>query len=557
MLNAAVEAHDGFVFATGGDGLAAAFARAGDAVGAAVDGQAALLAEEWPDGVSISVRMGLHSGEADERENGFFGAAVNRAARIMSVALGGQILMSAVTASLAGGVPGVELRPVGSRRLRGVSEPVDVVVVLAAGVDLDVTPPPVDMVEGNLPRPVTEYVGDLAELRRRVGDLSGRRLVTLTGSGGVGKTRTAIEVGWLSSDQFPGGVWLVELAPVGVADALPAAVAATLGVQVQPGSTMIESIVAWLRSRPTLLILDNCEHVLDYVAPLVAAIEAGAPDATVLATSREPLGLPGEVVRRVPSLDPATDAVQLFAERAATASDGFVLDDSNRSVVAAICARLDGIPLAIELAAARVRALTPAEILARLDDRFRLLRSSGRGGHERHQTLLATVTWSVQLLSPEERCLFERLSVFAGSFALGDAEAVCGIDPLDPLDVVDLLSALVDRSMVVAEAGRDAVTRYRLLETLRQYGEQALAADSSTTAMRDRHLAHFLARAEHWYAQQSTAEEPEANHAFAANWDNLRAAFDWALATGRGRDVADLLHTTYWFAVSCRSVGTS
>ena len=187
--------------------------------------------------------------------------------------------------------------------------------------------------EGNLPRPVTEYVGDLAELRRRVGGLSGRRLVTLTGSGGVGKTRTAIEIGWLSSDQYPGGVWLVELAPVGVGDAVAAAVAATLSVQPQPGSTISESIVAWLGSRPTLLIVDNCEHVLDHAATLVAAVEAGAPEATVLATSREPLGLPGEVVRRVPSLDPATDAVYLFAERASTASDGFVLNDANRPVV--------------------------------------------------------------------------------------------------------------------------------------------------------------------------------------------------------------------------------
>jgi len=184
-----------------------------------------------------------------------------------------------------------------------------------------------------------------------------------------------------------------------------------------------------------------------------------------------------------------------------------------------------------------------------LDDRFRLLRSSGRGGHERHQTLLATVTWSVQLLSPDERCLFERLSVFAGTFSLGDAEAVCGLDPLAPLDVVDLLSALVDRSMVVAEPGRDGVTRYRLLETLRQYGEQALAVDASAAAMRDRHLAHFLGRAEHWRAQQRTVGEPDANRAFAINWDNLRAAFDWALATGRGRDVADVLYTTYCYAM--------
>ena len=330
--------------------------------------------------------------------------------------------------------------------------------------------------------------------------------MTLTGSGGVGKTRTAIEIGWLSSDLFPGGVWLVELAPLGVGEAVPAAVAATLGVQLQPGSTMTESIVGWLRARPTLLILDNCEHVLDDVATLVTAIEAGAPTTTVLATSREPLGLPGEIVRRVPSLDPATDAVRLFAERAATAADGFVVDESNRSVIAAICARLDGIPLAIELAAARVRALSPSEILARLDDRFRLLRSSGRGGHERHHTLLAAVTWSVQLLSAEERCLFERLSVFAGSFSLPDVEAVCGFDPLDEADVVDLLSALVDRSMVVAEPGPDGATRYRLLETLRQYGEQAVATDPTAAAtMRDRHLAHFLARAEHWYAQQSSA----------------------------------------------------
>ncbi len=550
LLHAAIDRHDGYVFATGGDGLAVAFARAADALCAAIDAQAALLAEVWRGDVSLAVRMGLHSGEADERDNGYFGAAVNRAARIMSVAHGGQVLTSALTAELAAGTPGIELRRVGSRRVRGVSEPVELVVVLAPGVELDSTPPPVDVVAGNLPRPLTEYVGDLAALRHRVGGLSGRRLVTLTGSGGVGKTRTAIEVGWLSSDQYPGGVWLVELAPLGSGEAVPAAVAAALGVQPQPGSSMTESIVAWLGSRPTLLIVDNCEHVLDHAAGLVAAIEAGAPGTTVLATSREPLGLPGEIVRRVPSLDPATDAVQLFAERAGAAADGFAVDDSNRDVVTAICARLDGIPLAIELAAARVRAMTPTEILDRLDDRFRLLRSSGRGGHERHQTLLATVTWSVQLLSADERCLFERLSVFAGAFGLADAEAVCGLDPLNPPDVVDLVAALVDRSMVVAEPGRDGTTRYRLLETIRQYGEEALAAvPAATMTMRDRHLGHFLGRAEQWRVQQVTAGEPEANRAFADNWDNLRAAFDWALANHRGRDVADLLYTTWDFAM--------
>ena len=537
------------MFAKGGDGLAAAFARAGDAVQAAVDAQAALFDERWPVGVSMSVRMGLHSGEADERENGFFGAAVNRAARIMSVAQGGQILISAVTASLAtrstggGAAPGRLAPSAGGERARrpGCGP--------RRRCHLNPTPPPTDVVEGNLPRPVTEYVGDLAELRRRVGGLSGRRLVTLTGSGGVGKTRTAIEIGWLSSDQFPGGVWLVELAPVGVGDAVPAAVGGDVGGaspagvdddRVDRGLVAVPSDVADPRQLRTRLGPRRATR---------GRHRSGAPDATVLATSREPLGLPGEVVRRVPSLDPATDAVQLFAERAATARTGSRSTTPTGRWSSAICARLDGIPLAIELAAARVRALTPAEILARLDDRFRLLRSSGRGGHERHQTLLATVTWSVQLLSAEERCLFERLSVFAGTFSLGDTEAVCGIDPLDESDVVDLLSALVDRSMVVAEAGPDGATRYRLLETLRQYGEQALAADASTATMRDRHVAHFVVRAEHWCAQQLTADEPAANRAFAVNWDNLRAAFDWALATGRRREVADLLYTTYWFAV--------
>jgi predicted ATPase/class 3 adenylate cyclase len=530
LLHGAVDAHDGYVFATGGDGLAAAFARAGDAVQAAVDAQAALFDERWPPGVSISVRIGLHSGEADERENGFFGAAVNRAARIMSVARGGQILASAVTAALVSAVPGVELRPMGSRRLRGVSQPVDLVVVLAAGVELNATAPAVNVVEGNLPRPVTEYVGDLAELRRRVGGLSGRRLVTLTGSGGVGKTRTAIEIGWLSSDHFSGGVWLVELAPLGVGDALPAAVAATLGVLLQPGSTMTESIVAWLRFRPTLLILDNCEHVLDDVAPLVAAIEAGAPEATVLATSREPLGLAGEVVRRVPSLDPVTDAVQLFAERAASASDGFVLDNSNRAVVSAICARLDGIPLAIELAAARVRALSPVEILDRLEDRFRLLRSGARGGHERHQTLLATVTWSVQLLSPDERCLFERLSVFAGGFDLPAVHAVCGEDAAEELDTLDMLEQLVEKSLVQAHerAGR---TRYSLLETMRQFGLERVA-ERDKAILRDRHCRHYAAMAEaSWDGRVGPDDFPWQDW-LVDELDNLRLAWAWALETG-------------------------
>ena len=368
-------------------------------------------------------------------------------------------------------------------------------------------------------------------LQQRVSELSSRRLVTLTGPGGVGKTRMAVEIGGMVGDQFPGGVWLVELAAVTDGEVVPAVVLSVLGAQPQAGMSISESIVEWLNARATLLILDNGEHLLDAVAALVGEIVAGSASTTVVVTSREPLGIAGEVVRPVPSLPVDTEAVQLFAERAAAVSEGFVVDDSNRADVVAVCARLDGIPLAIELAAARVRTLTPGEILARLDDRFRLLRRSGRGGQERHQTLLATVAWSVQLLDEDSACLFRRLSVFGGSFDLAAVEAVCGFDPIDPLEVLDAMAGLVDKSMVIAEPARSGGTRYRLLETLWQYGEAANDGHPDAVALRDRHLAHYVAIVESIRAQQQSPDEAVAMARLGDEWDNIRLALDWATTT--------------------------
>jgi predicted ATPase len=383
---------------------------------------------------------------------------------------------------------------------------------------------------GNLPRLQTESVGDLANLQRRVANLAQASVVTLTGSGGVGKTRAAIEIGWLVVDEFVDGVWLVELAPVADPDLAVTTIASALGASLQPGSTMIESIVDWCLGRRMLLIIDNCEHVLDPVIEVVQAIVASCPTVTIIATSREPLGVAGETVTRIASLDERY-ATELFVLRARSADAGFEPTDADAEAIAAICRRLDGIPLAIELAAARIRSLSPAELLERLDDRFRLLRGGGRGGLERHQTLRATVAWSYQLLAGDAQLLFDRLSVFAGSFDLAAAEAVCAGDDLDVYDVVDLLGDLVDKSMVIASR-TDRGTRYRLLETLRQYGEERLDDRAETTALRDAHLHHFVELARRLEQRWMSPDQGAAGDRFDDDWENIAAAHSWAVTTG-------------------------
>ena len=488
IFRSCIGACDGYVFSIGGDGFGAAFARAADALTVAVAMQEALAAEPWPDGAVVRVRMGVHTGEVSERDGNYFGTAVNRAARLMAVAHGGQVVCSQASATLAGDA--VSLRSLGEHRLRDLAAAEQIFQVGEGSF------PPlrsVDAVPTNLPTVRTELIGRTDDVTSLMELVERERLVTLTGVGGVGKTRLALGVAAAIAAGFTDGCWLVELSPVADGDEVVKTVAAAM----RAPTTTTDALVDYLADRRVLIVLDNCEHVLDAAADLADAILADAADVHVLVTSREPLGLDGEQVRRVQSLAlpdaeatadvaSASAAVRLFAERAAAVSEGFAVDAGNVDAVVEICRHLDGIPLAIELAAARVRAMAPAEIARRLDERFRLLAGGSRRSQERHRTLLATVAWSHDLLTDEERTTFRRLAVFPASFDLTAAEAVAGDGDID---AVDCVLRLVDRSLVVYEPAED---RYRLLETLRQFGADRLAEAGETEATRERHARYFL-----------------------------------------------------------------
>jgi predicted ATPase/class 3 adenylate cyclase len=529
LVRASIEGASGRVFATGGDGFGAIFTSAADAVNAAMDLQRGLLAEPWPDSVELRVRIGLHSGDALERDGNYFGPHVNRAARLTGAAHGGQTVISAPTTEVLEATDRAELIDLGRVHLKGIVEPVHVFGVTAADVPwVDKPLKSTRKIAGNLPQLLTETVGDLAGLQRQI-DSSSARTVTLTGSGGVGKTRAAIEMGWRLIDEYVDGVWFVDLGSVADPAAVPGATAATLSVENRAGIAFDDSVIEWCMNRRMLLIIDNCEHVLTTVTRLVSRIVAECSMVTVLATSRERLGVPGEQVIRIPSLQRG-DAVELFLLRAAAVDISFDPSKSDHDVIAAICDRVDGIPLAIELAAARITSLTPTEILDNLEDRFRLLQRSGRDGLERHQTIRATITWSYQLLNAAERTFFDRLSVFPGGFDLDAAEAIGPRDDDDPGDVIGLLGELVAKSMLTAER-TDRGTRYRLLDTLRQYGTERLDASGSTASARDRHLAHYVARAEQLFAEWEGPDQLVARASYRQDWDDFRAAHACSCAT--------------------------
>ena len=510
--------HRGLVFATGGDGVAVAFHRTRDALDATAAAQAALRDAPWPEGVELRVRMGIHLGEVDERDGDYLGAPVNRAARIMDAAHGGQVVVSSAIVQVA---PDDRFRSLGHHRLRGFSSP-DELWQFGPG-----TFPPLRSTrqEGNLPEPTSAFIGREVELAELGALVSERRMVTLVGVGGVGKTRLAIEAARRAGVELPDGAWFVDLStrrsPEGVVEATLAAV----GAVPEAGSPALESLLGYLAPRRSLVVLDNCEHLLDATASLASAVLARAPEVTLVATSREPLGVPGEQVWVVPTM---AEAMELFVDRARLVDATYAPAAADLQVVASICDRLDEIPLAIELAAARTRSMTVSEIRDGLHDRFRLLRTSGRGGVERHQTLQAAVQWSCDLLDQSDQRLFEALSVFPADFDATSATAVCGgVLDLDPWELRDALDRLVERSLLGARTDGE-VTRFRLLETFRQFGEQRLDP-SRALALRRAHLAHFIELALEVGQGFWRRSDPEDARRWAADRDNIVAAMHWAL----------------------------
>ena len=545
----------GQVFKTVGEAFRAVFADPSAALASAVAIQRAVGTEPWPPGLPIRVCVALHSGACVQRNGDYFGPVVNRVAQLLAVGHGGQVLVSgAAYELLAGHLPGgIGLADLGEHRLKDLGRAERVFQVTGPGLperfgSLRSLDDPA--LRHNLPSQATSFVGrapELAEVRSLVS--GGSRLATITGPGGIGKSRLALQVAAEALDGTGDGVWLVELAPVAEPKLVASAVAAALGVREEPGRPMLDTLVDAVGDRHLMVILDNAEHVLGAAAKLADALMRGCPRAHLLVTSREPLGISGEHVFRVPPLSvppadvaapgqlAAFESVQLFADHASMHRQGFALDDANATAVASICIRLDGIPLALELAAARLGSLSVREISSRLDQRFRLLTGGSRTGLPRHQTLRALIDWSYDLLTPAEQTVLDGLSVFAGGWTLEAAEVVTSAGDTGEWLVLDHLAALVDKSLVQAEEIRGS-TRYRLLETVRQYAAEHLAQrggaelDDTRAAHRD----HYLALVETADAHLRGRDEAVWLDRLEAEFDNIRAALAFSIADPDGAE---------------------
>lgn len=556
-LRTAAADHGGYVFTTAGDSFSVAFADPVSAISAAVDAQLAL--REPVAGLVIRVRMGLHSGAAIVRDGDYFGPVLNRTARLMAVGHGGQILVSgALHDSIAGRLrEGLELNDLGEHQLKDLSRPEHVYQLLHP--ELDARFPPLRSIRTtatNLPVQLTSFVGREVEMAEAAELVRTNRLVTLTGTGGSGKTRMAIQLGAELIDAFPGGVRLVELAPLRDPDLVVDEVATVLGVTLQPEHDPVATIAEKVGDRKLLLILDNSEHLVSRVAELSEHLLRSCPGLKILATSIELLRVTGEVAYRMPSLalprdddDLETlrhrDAVRLFTERAAQVRPDFAVADDNRDPVVAIARRLDGIPLALELAAARLRTLSVQQIADRLDERFRLL-GGGRTTVERHKTLEAAIAWSHDLLTEPEKVLFRRLSVFAGNFALEAIEHVCAGSPLDPFQVIDLITELADKSMVATEDGPNREIRYRLLDTLRRYGGLRLQEAGEDSTLRHSHVEYYAKLAAEIEQRHITDGSGVAAAILDQDQDNMRSALSFALGHGR-TELAATIVSRLWF----------
>jgi predicted ATPase/class 3 adenylate cyclase len=550
LLDAAIARHGGVrpVEQGEGDSVVAAFTRASDALAAALDVQRAFHCEAWPEGASLRLRIALHTGEAQRRDEGnYFGQAVNRCARLRAIAHGGQVVLSRTTRDLGlDRLPErVELIDLGTHRLRDLGRPEHVFGLVHPELSAEFGPlRSLESMPNNLPGELTSFVGRRSELAQISDQLRRGRLLTLTGAGGGGKTRLALQTAADALDGHPDGVWWVELARLEDSTLVPAAVISALGLREMPGRPLLDTLVEHLRARGALLVLDNCEHLLSACAELVDALLRGCPSLTMLATSRAPLGVPGEITWRVPSMslpaEPARepieslrqfDAVSLFIDRAMQVRPDFAVTAATAPAVAQICYDLDGIPLAIELAAARVRMMAPKQISRALSDRFHLLTGGARTVMPRHQTLEASIDWSHELLNEGERTLLRRLSVFVGGWTLHAGEQVCLGHGIDRYAVLDLLTALVDKSLVTTDQ-HGLETRYRLLETVREYATARLVDAGEIESLRERHLAYYLALAESAEPQVLGAgRDDPVLHTLATELPNLRAALEWAATT--------------------------
>jgi predicted ATPase/class 3 adenylate cyclase len=551
ILEGSITDLDGYVFSTAGDSFAAAFPTPAAALTAAIRAQVGLLHESWP-GPQIRVRIGVHTGTSYERSGDYFGPDVNRAARVMAAANAGQVLVSGTTAELVGRAvdPPMTLVDRGVHALKDLERPEHIFELRHP--ELPEVPDPLRtaLVERvHLPARLTSFVGRAAELEAVTALVESSRLVTLTGVGGAGKTRLAMEAASGLEDRFPDGVWMAALADISDPDLVVNEMAEVWGLRPGDGMSLTQVIKAYLGTRTLLVIMDNCEHVLDSAAALAGDLLASSPGLSILATSRETLGVPGEVVYRVPSLGlpsggsdlASSESVRLFVDRASLIRPDFAPTPDELEGIARICRKLDGIPLGIELAAARIRTLTISDLAAQLEDSFRVLTAASKTAVRRQRTLENAIGWSYDLLSDQEAALFRRLSVFAGGFDL-DAAAVMGRGA----DDIDLLDQLVDKSLVVAwQQGRSS--RFRLLEPIRQYGQLRLDEAGETGEVRAAHADYFASRVAEIAPRLRGPEQAQANRELLTEVDNTRAALATFLEHGEIDRFLQVCFDLTWF----------
>ncbi|MEO7931942.1 MAG: adenylate/guanylate cyclase domain-containing protein [Chthoniobacterales bacterium] len=548
ILREAVTTHHGIVFKTIGDAFCVVFNEAPDAVAAAAAAQHRLAETDWGNNAPLKVRIAIHTGVAELRESDYFGPVLNRVARLLAAGHGGQTLLSLATEELVHDrLPSlVTLRDLGENRLKDLARPERIYELIIEGLETQF--PPLRSLErfpNNLPVQLTSFIGrenELAEVRVQ---LQSTHLLTLTGPGGTGKTRLSLQVAAELSDQFPDGIWLVEFATETDPENVPTNIATVLGLF--DGEKSVEmALASFLRRKNLLLILDNCEHLITPIARLTETLLRQAPQLRILASSRTPLGIPGETTWPVPPLSVPEmsrwgglirynleelgrlESIRLFVDRAAAALPFFRLTAENSQAIARICYRLDGIALALELAAARVKVLSPEQIAERLQNRFSLLTGGSRTALPRQQTLRALIDWSYDLLSEKEHILFRRLAVFAGGRTLAAIEAVCADDELETWEMLDLLSQLLDKSLVSVESGPAGEPRYVFTESIFQYARQKLSESSESTIINDRHLAYFRYIAETAQPYLMGPEQARWLEKLAADRINFRMAIDWA-----------------------------